>query len=192
MSIIPRSKFGNCEQCGATDVNCVKVKKELVCIHCNNNAKRKQYIDRANLKDKSRVLIDCEGISDRQSLINDLDAIFSRYIRIRESDPSGNVECFTCGKKSHWKEMQCGHYIKRGDTLLRWDSRNAKVQCPKCNCNDYGNMDEYTKRLNEEQPGLPEQLREESREVNKFTREDLKELLISLRDKLKIVELRFK
>jgi hypothetical protein len=76
--------------------------------------------------------------------------------------------------------------------LLRWDSRNARTQCVECNCNKHGNIDEYTKRLDEEHPGLPEQLREESREVNKYGREELKQILIDYRAKLKIVESKFK
>ena len=53
-------------------------------------------------------------------------------------------------------------------------------------------MEVYENKLNEEHSGLPEQLREESREVNKFTREDMKELLIELRAKLKFVETKLK
>ena len=51
-------------------------------------------------------------------------------------------------------------------------------------------MDVYTNNLNEEHPGLPDQLKEESREVNKFGRDELKQLLIDYRAKLKIVQQR--
>jgi hypothetical protein len=188
MSIIPRSKFGNCSECGDENVNVVKNGKNLYCIPCRNLQKAKKYTEKANLKSKIRGLISNEGMAERQSLINDLDFTFSRYIRIRESNPKGMCECYTCGKIDQWKYLQCGHYIKRSDTLLRWDSRNARSQCIECNCNLHGNIEEYTKRLNEEQPGLPEQLREESREVYKYSREELKQLLIDYRAKLKIVE----
>jgi hypothetical protein len=126
--------------------------------------------------------------SDRQSLINDLDFVFSRYIRIKEANANGIVTCYTCDKSDHWKNMHCGHFIKRGEILLRWDTRNARCQCPECNVSNYGNIDVYEKRLDDEAPGLPKQLREESREVNKFTREDMKELLIELRYRLKLAE----
>jgi len=188
MNMIPKSKFGNCSECGDRDVNVVKNGKNLYCIPCRNQQKAKQYTEKAHLKTKLRRLICDDGLSERQSLINDLDFTFSRYIRIRESNNKGIAECYTCGKKDHWKYLQCGHYIKRSDTLLRWDSRNGKPQCPNCNCNMHGNMEEYTKRLNEEHPGLPEQLREESREIYKYSREELKQLLIDYRAKLKIVE----
>ena len=188
MSIIPRSKFGDCSECGAKNTNVVKVKKDLFCLECNTNAKRKQYVSRAENKVKVRE----DVIDDRQSLIHDLDFTFSRYIRIREANTNGIAECYTCGNSDHWTKLQCGHYIKRADTLLRWDSRNARTQCVECNCNKHGNIDEYTKRLDEEHPGLPEQLKEESREVNKYGREELKQLLIDYRAKLKLVQTKFK
>jgi len=186
MSIIPKSKFGDCSECGDKDVNCVKVGKLLYCIQCNNSKKQKKYIENASIKNKVRAAFGCDN--ERQNLIDDLDTTFSRYIRIREANNKGITECYTCGRRDHWKYLQCGHYIKRSETLLRWDSRNGKPQCIECNCNMHGNMDEYTKRLNDEYPGLPEQLREESREVHKYSREDLKEILIDLRAKLKLVE----
>ena len=189
MSIIPRSKTGDCVECGKRDTACVKVGKSLYCISCRNAQKAQQYMKNAtNKAQKDRE----EAEYDRQALVHDLDFVFSRYIRIKEANPKGIVSCFTCGKLDKWTNMQCGHFIKRGETLLRWDSRNAKCQCPECNVSLYGNMEVYENKLNEEHSGIPEQLREESREVNKFTREDMKELLIELRAKLKFVETKLK
>ena len=45
-------------------------------------------------------------------LIKKLDAIFSIYIRRRYAI-NDIAECFTCGKKMHWKDAQCGHHCKR-------------------------------------------------------------------------------
>lgn len=190
MSTIPKTKFGDCSECGAKQTYCVKVKKDLLCLECNANAKRQHQLNQARLRDKVRDLreIQDNGMAERQMLIHDLDFVFSRYLRIREANIMGIVSCYTCDKKSHWSKMQLGHFIKRGETLLRWDSRNARVQCPNCNCLLHGNMDVYTERLDKEHPGLPDQLKEESRDVNKFSREEMKQLLIDLRYKLKLVE----
>ena len=189
MSIIPKSKFGDCVECGSADTNCVKVGKYLYCIECRNNTKRKEQIERADVRDKKRSMGSYkESFVDTSSLRDDLDFVFSRYIRIKESDSNGITQCFTCDNKFHWKEIQAGHYMKRSDTLLRWDARNVHPQCVKCNCELHGNIDEYTKRLELINPDLPELLKQESREVNKFTREELKELLIDIRSKLRFVE----
>lgn len=190
MNILPKSKFGDCVECGAKDTACVKVGKELFCLECRANAKRKQQIQKHLLSEKVKRLADKQDHSaaERQMLMHDLDFVFSRYIRIKEADALGNSMCYTCGKKMNWKKLQLGHYIKRADTLLRWDSRNGRSQCYNCNCSLHGNIEVYTQKLNEEHPGLPEQLKEESRDVNKFSRDELKQLLIDLRHKLRLVE----
>ena len=185
--MIPKTKFGDCVECGAKDTNCIKVGKNLYCVECRNIAKKKEQIQKANLKSRVRSLgYENKSMSERQILINDLDDIFSKYIRTKEASKEGNVSCFTCDKVFHWTKIQCGHYVKRGETLLRWDSRNARPQCVKCNCMLDGNMEEYTKRLEIEYPGITTQLKEESKEVNKYSREDLKQLTIALREKLRM------
>lgn len=186
--MIPKTKFGNCSDCGKRDTNVVKVGKLLYCISCRNAQKAEQYMKNATDRAKKNKE---NGEYDRQALIHDLDFVFSRYIRTREATPKGFVSCYTCGKIDLWNNMQCGHFVKRGETLLRWDTRNAKTQCPECNVSLYGNMEIYEKKLNEEFPGLPEQLREESREPYKYSREELKELLIELRSRLKMSKLKF-
>ena len=102
----------------------------------------------------------------------------------------GLVTCYTCPNIAHWSMpfMQCGHFIKRGETQLRWDFRNARVQCKTCNENLEGNLKIYAERLNEEYPGLPDQLREIAQEPYSYGISELKQLLIDLRAKLRIVE----
>jgi hypothetical protein len=189
MSTIPRSKHGDCVNCGKKNTSCVKHGKSLYCIDCRNNDKRINSLNKVSKKltERSYLMED-----DRASLVNDLDYVVSRYIRIRESDNKGNASCYTCGKIQHWTMLQAGHFIKRGETLLRWDSRNIKPQCSHCNCNLHGNIEVYESNLERELPSLPDELREQSKEVNKFTRDDLKEMLISYRAKLKMVEMRLK
>lgn len=190
MYTMPKSKYGDCSKCGKKNTNCVKNGKSLFCIECRNEDKRKEMADRAEKRDSNRKNSVVE--TERDSLVNDLDYTVSRYIRIRESDSSGKCQCYTCGKTDHWTKLQAGHFIKRAETILRWDTRNIRPQCVNCNCNLHGNIEAYELKLEEEQPGICDELRELAREVNKFTRDDLKELLIDFRSKLKIVEMRFK
>ena len=37
--------------------------------------------------------------------------LFSKYIRLRDSDYRGICSCCTCGIKKHYKEMQAGHFL---------------------------------------------------------------------------------
>ena len=70
------------------------------------------------------------------SLKKKLDIIFSKYIRLKDADPSGNVECYTCGVVKQWEKdgMQAGHFMSRKHTITRWDEQNVKPQCYTCNC----------------------------------------------------------
>jgi len=188
MSIIPRSKFGDCSICNKKSTNCVKSGKQLICLICNDTIKKKRMLDKAEGKSVKKS-IDVDEIN-KDSLISDLDTVFSRYIRIRESDTNGNAMCYTCDTKMHWTKLQAGHFIKRGNMGLRWDVRNAKPQCVRCNCELHGNMDVYEERLEKEFPGIVDSLREEGSDVHKWTREEMKSTLISLRAKLKMAEIR--
>ena len=68
-----------------------------------------------------------------KSLIKTLDRIFSEYIRLRDADSRGMCRCITCSNIFHWKEGDCGHFVQRDRIAVRWDSRNASAQCPRCN-----------------------------------------------------------
>ena len=62
-----------------------------------------------------------------------LDALVSQYVRRLYSDDNGEVTCYTCTKRAHYKEMQCGHFVPRQYLAARYDLRNLRVQCYACN-----------------------------------------------------------
>ena len=67
-------------------------------------------------------------------LKKELDKWFSLFIRLREATDEGLVQCFTCGKVSHYKSgMQNGHFQSRKHLTTRWDLKNCQVQCVGCN-----------------------------------------------------------
>jgi hypothetical protein len=135
-----------------------------------------------------------EGIEDEslQNLIDDLDLVFSRYIRLRDADINGISECYTCGKREEYTKQQCGHYISRASMATRFLEQNVRVQCKTCNEIKSGNIDEYKKRLESEQFGITEWLAEQSRQVFKFSREELKGMISNYRFKLKLMESKVK
>ncbi|RUA15245.1 MAG: recombinase, partial [Flavobacteriia bacterium] len=64
----------------------------------------------------------------------ELDKWFSLFIRLREANEYGMVQCFTCGKVAHYKDgMQNGHFQSRKHMSTRFDEENCQVQCIKCN-----------------------------------------------------------
>ena len=76
--------------------------------------------------------------------IKKLDKIFSEYIRRRDADENGYVKCCTCPTVSHWKEMDCGHWMLRGNKGTRFDERNCHAQCRTCNTHEDGMYDEHS------------------------------------------------
>ena len=83
-----------------------------------------------------------------------VDKWFSFYIRLRDAmefqkdtgTDAGIGRCCTCGKIGQWKYMDCGHFISRGSggsSGVRWDERNAHLQCNICNAFQQGSTVRY-------------------------------------------------
>ena len=83
-------------------------------------------------------------------MIKKLDKIFSEYIRMRYADANGIVRCVTCGKPDHWKFMDCGHFIPRGNHSVRWDEINCAPQCKICNQLEGGRTEKFQDYLIEQ------------------------------------------
>lgn len=66
--------------------------------------------------------------TDRQKLINKLDAVFSEFIRLRDSDENGICRCITSGEFFHWKSCDAGHFITRDNMATRWEEKNVNAQ----------------------------------------------------------------
>lgn len=133
-----------------------------------------------------------EQAEDLSGLVEDLDTIVSRYIRIKAADDKGLFNCFTCGKSGHFSMGHCSHYIDRRHLSTRWLEQNLTASCPQCNDKHNTNKEPYTTALEAQQKGITGWLVEQSRLISKPTRIDLKELLLTYRTKLKMVEQKLK
>ena len=80
----------------------------------------------------------------RSKMVKDLDAAFSQYIRLKESDEYGYCICVTSGQKMFWTEAQCGHFISRGKYPTRWDETNCHPQSVYSNIFLKGDYINYT------------------------------------------------
>ena len=65
----------------------------------------------------------------RKKLIARLDKVFSQWVRSKDADHRGFVQCFTCGVFKHWKTVDAGHFQSRAKFSTRWDEMNVKCQC---------------------------------------------------------------
>lgn len=130
-----------------------------------------------------------------QSLMNDLDRIFSLYIRIKYADGNGIVTCFVCDKPYHYLKLDNGHYIKRGNKITRYMEENCYPQCKWCNSIHNENDLPFKDAIERYKPGLTDWLEEQAeqaRSVYKIPLDELKRLLITYRDKLKLVQSKLK
>lgn len=114
----------------------------------------------------------------RKGLVKKLDTIFSIFIRLRKANELGEVSCYTCGKKDHYKKMQCGHFMSRKHYSTRWEELNCQVQCYSCNVMRYGEQYKYGIQLKKEYgEHLPDELLTMSRRIVKFSNDDLNEMI---------------
>ena len=117
----------------------------------------------------------------RSTLIKNLDAVFSQYIRIKDSI-NEIATCVTCGKKDHWKKLQNGHFMSRRHYSTRWDENNVGVQCYGCNITSQGQQFLFAKYLGLE---LAEEMVLKSKQTVKLTDNDLQDMIQYYKDKLK-------
>ncbi len=112
-----------------------------------------------NLKKKKKPTV--------SKLKKEADRLFSIYTRLLYADDSGYVACYTCGAVKHYKEMQCGHFVPRQHLILRYDTRNCRVQCAGCNIWGKGRVADFGAKLEGENPGITAILFKESQKIVK-------------------------
>lgn len=81
--------------------------------------------------------------------ITTADKWFSKFIRIRDAYDSGFCSCITCGVPRHWKGIQCGHYMKRGKIMTRFNEQNCHAQCATCNGQNEGEQGIHGLKIDE-------------------------------------------
>ena len=97
--------------------------------------------------------------------------LISVHVRSKDADWRGYVRCYTCPHFSHWRDLDCGHFIH---SKLDYDLRNLKPQCARCNRYLHGNLGVYAERLIVEN-GMPwlQQLKKDSQKGNNYSRQEL-------------------
>ena len=111
----------------------------------------------------------------RSTIVKKLDKIFSIWIRSKDAGHTGQVDCYTCGVSKSWKyEIDAGHFMGRGKYATRWEERNVKCQCKKCNGFRSGEQYLFSKHLDLEYgDGTAEWLEFESNQSARFTNDEL-------------------
>lgn len=86
--------------------------------------------------------------------------------------------CYTCNAYVEGKNKQAGHWISRQHFSTRWDERNVRTQCFRCNIWLRGNSAAYAGNLLEE---LGEKefkaLIQRGKEIKQWSVKELEELI---------------
>jgi hypothetical protein len=115
-----------------------------------------------------------------------LDRWFSQFIRLRDADEFGMIKCCTCGKRKHWKESHCGHYVKRGRQGTRFNEQNCSAQCAYCNTRRNGEEQAHRLYINHKYgEGTAEFLKDKGRKPFKMLAQEYIEKINLYKDKVK-------
>ena len=126
-------------------------------------------------------------MAELKTLIRKLDAVFSKFIRLRDSK-NGICTCITCGAKHHWTECDNGHYIKRQYMSTRFNEFNCHAQCRKCNWLEQGANEIYRERIIEKfGQEIHDQLLIQKYSVKKWSRFELEYLIKDYSARVKIM-----
>jgi DNA-directed RNA polymerase subunit RPC12/RpoP len=100
---------------------------------------------------KTKVVKSKSKMLNTKQLMIKADAIFSKYIRLKNSFISKNgtiyCKCITCGSLHNIKKIHCGHYHSRRLMSVRYDEDNCRPQCPRCNTFQQGRHTEFGEAL---------------------------------------------
>lgn len=122
-------------------------------------------------------------------LKRELDAVFSKFIRLRKAVQIGDVfycTCVTCGKEAPVSKMQNGHFMSRRFTNTRFYEKNCNVQCVGCNRFDQGRQYEHHLYIEKEYgSGASETLHKLSRVSKTFKVNELEMMIEEYSEKVK-------
>jgi hypothetical protein len=109
---------------------------------------------RKEKQDKSTVEKESKRRTPRQKAQKEADDWFSRWVRINfafqvTTDGTPLCKCYTCGCIRQAKQIQNGHFQRRGYKKTRFHENDGRPQCGTCNSNS-GEFEKFEIHLIEE------------------------------------------
>jgi hypothetical protein len=111
------------------------------------------------------------------TVIEDLDAVFSQFIRLRDSDENGYITCYCCGSYEYWTDCDNMHFMPRSHKNTRFSEDNCKGGCRTCNQSKKGNLKAYGDHLERDRKGSVEALEDQARVEYNYTVSEVKGLI---------------
>lgn len=128
--------------------------------------------------------------------LDDICAVLTqKLIRLKAADEFGYCKCTTCDNRDHYKRMQGGHFIPRGNKATKLMEENIHPQCKGCNGfgMKYGNAEKHYTLYMEDMYGrefVDEMLATVGKPF-KFFRPNLEDLQRELNAQIKELEKQF-
>lgn len=90
-----------------------------------------------------------KGFRSVSSLEKKLDRIYSRFIRLRDTEAYGfrYGKCISCGRVKPFDELDCGHFHSRIHRNTRYDEDNTHAECRYCNRMSADHLIKYQENL---------------------------------------------
>lgn len=153
--------------------------------HFPDNIEKKKALDKPHPSDdKTRSIT-------KSNYLRLADIAFGNWIKKRDSDSNGNVDCICCGRtynlkdknESNEKVIQALHFVPRGVYSLRFSEINVHAGCSFCNLlmhvfpdgHQYKVYKEYL--INSVGEDVVREMEAEKRNINKITENDLKTII---------------
>jgi len=131
-----------------------------------------------------------------RALIDDVAKLLQKHVRLKAAvaaNKNGFIECVSCNKWFHWKDMQGGHWIERGKQATKIMEENIHPQCK--GCNQYGMRhrthvrEGYSKFMRDMYgDDFCDQMLVDSKKPIKYFRPDLEDMVKELRRKNRELE----
>jgi predicted RNA-binding Zn-ribbon protein involved in translation (DUF1610 family) len=134
-------------------------------------------------KTKAKAKLDLMTLSDYLKLTQQ---IFNKYIRMRDKDEL----CISCQKPINGVK-HASHYLSAGGhSIVRFHENNVWTSCYKCNVQLSGNQVNYRKELIKKiGTEQVEWLENNGSKEKKWTKDELKELMVIYKNKVKKIDL---
>lgn len=185
-------KQHECKVCGSYFIKTYSSTQQVCSVACASKYGRQKAEERLRKKQKSdrlqerkRMKALKEKVKTRSDWLNDLQAVFNKFIRLRDRD----LPCISCGRY-HQGQWHAGHYRSRGAyPELRFDEQNVHKQCSVCNNHKSGNTTEYrinlVRKIGEKEV---ERLEMKNHPPLKLTVDEIKALIKVYKAKVKELE----
>jgi hypothetical protein len=122
-------------------------------------------------------------------LVDDCATLLQKLVRLKASDHNGYCQCVSCGVTKHWKEMQGGHFIPRGNSTTKLMEENIHPQCMGCNAfgMKYGDAEkQYTLwMIDHYGRDFVDELLATKGKTHKWVRADVEALKVGFSDQIK-------